>query len=340
MSSLPVERAFVSEPERPAPGRSARPLVSGRLELEFAADAEARSYLRRQYASYPFHVCRAQFQDRDLPGLPTLYIQSCAGGVYEDDRLELALAMREKAEAHVSTQSATIVHGMPNGTAKQGTRIHCDRGAYLEFLPDPQILFPGSRYQSVTRIRLGEAATCVVSDAFLRHDPEGRGEMFSAYSSEIAIENASGETMAIDRLKIDGTSRPSCPGILGAYEAQGTLVVAGTDRLPSGLRDELQKIRFDRGEAAIGFTQLPKSAGVLGPHPRCRWRGAQARHARDVVRGASCVERLTSPGTAQMSPIRPSATRHGHQRLSTVQPSLNAKVSMLVAFEAKSASQG
>jgi hypothetical protein len=64
-------------------------------------------------------------------------------------------------------------------------------------------------------------------------------------------------------LKIDGTSRASCPGILGAYEAQGTLVIAGTDRLPGGLRDELQKIRFDRGEAAIGFTQLPKSAGVL-----------------------------------------------------------------------------
>ena len=292
MSSLPVERAFVSEPERPAPGRAARPLVSGRLELEFAADAEARSYLRRQYASYPFHVCRAQFQDRDLPGLPTLYIQSCAGGVYEDDRLELALAMREKAEAHVSTQSATIVHGMPNGTAKQGTRIHCDRGAYLEFLPDPQILFPGSRYQSATRIRLGEAATCVVSDAFLRHDPEGRGEMFSAYSSEIAIENASGETMAIDRLKIDGTSRPSCPGILGAYEAQGTLVVAGTDRLPSGLRDELQKIRFDRGEAAIGFTQLPKSAGVL-----VRILAADGAALKRAMHATWCAARLVLKGS-------------------------------------------
>ena len=77
----------------------------------------------------------------------------------------------------------------------------------------------------------------------------------------------------------------------------------------------------------------------LGPHPRCRWRGAQARHARDVVRGASCVERLTPHGTKKY-PIQSFATRHGHQRLSSVQSSLNAKVSMLVAFEAKSASQG
>jgi len=59
-----------------------------------------------------------------------------------------------------------------------------------------------------------------------------------------------------------------------------------------------------------------------------------------VVRGSSCVERLTPPGTTQMSPIQSFATRHGHQRLSSVQLSLDAKVSMLVVFEAKFASQG
>jgi hypothetical protein len=57
MSSLPVERAFGLEAERPAPDSLARPLVSGRLELEFAADAETRTYLRRQYA----FACRADF---------------------------------------------------------------------------------------------------------------------------------------------------------------------------------------------------------------------------------------------------------------------------------------
>ena len=277
---------------RAAPSRPTRPLVFGRLELEFAADAEARTFLRRQYATYPFHVCRAQFQDRDLPGLPTLYIQSCAGGVYQDDRLKLALAMREQAEAHVSTQSATVVHSMPNGTAMQQTEIHCDRGAYLEFLPDPQILFPGSRYQSATRIRLGEAATCVLSDAFLRHDPDARNGMFSAYSSEIVIENSSGETLAIDRLKIDGTSRPSRPGLLGAYEAQGTLVIACRDRLPGGVSDELQKIRLDPIEAVIGSTQLPKSAGCL-----VRILAADGAALKRAMHAAWCAARFALKGS-------------------------------------------
>jgi urease accessory protein len=252
-----VEAEIVASP------RVGRRLGSGRLDLEFAADADARTYLRRQYASYPFHVCRVQFQDRDIPGLATLYVQSCSGGVYEDDRLDLTLAVREHAEAHVSTQSATIVHSMPRGSAEQRVRIQCEGGSYLEYLPDPQILFPGSSYRSATRVRLCELATAVVSDSFLQHDPTGRDGVFSAYSTEIIIENAAGEALAIDRLKIDRAFQPSRPGILGSFGAQGTLVIACLDRLPSTIQDQLLKIKIDQGEAAIGLTRLPKSAGML-----------------------------------------------------------------------------
>jgi urease accessory protein len=251
------------EPEIASSARVGRRLVSGRLDLEFVADADVRTYLRRQYASYPFHVCRVQFHDRDIPGLATLYIQSCSGGVYEDDRLDLTLAVREHAEVHVSTQSATVVHSMPTGSAEQRVRIQCEGGSYLEYLPDPQILFPGSSCRSAISVRLCERAIAVVSDSFLQHDPSGRDGMFSAYSTEIIIENTVGEALAIDRLKIDRAFQASRPGILGSFGAQGTLVIACLDRLPREISDELQKIRLDHGEAAIGFTQLPKSAGML-----------------------------------------------------------------------------
>jgi urease accessory protein len=252
------------EPEIAAPVRVGRRLVSGRLDLEFAADADARTYLRRQYASYPFHVCRVQFQDNDTPGLATLYIQSCSGGVYEDDRLDVTLAVREHAEAHVSTQSATVVHSMPTGSAEQRVRIQCESGSYLEYLPDPQILFPSSSSRSSISVRLCEHAIAVVSDSFLQHDPTGKDGMFSTYFSEIVIENAAGEALAIDRLQIDGLAfRASRPGISGSFKAQGTLVIACLDPLPRVSSDELQKIRLDRSEAAIGSTQLPKSAGML-----------------------------------------------------------------------------
>lgn len=246
---------------QPATYPTGRRLLSGRLDLEFAADAEGKTYLGRQYASYPFHICRTQFQDREIPGLATLYIQSCSGGVYEDDFLDLAFVVRKDAAVHVATQSATIVHTMPSGSASQLVQIQCERGAFVEYLPDPQILFPRSSYRSTTRVRLSEDAIAVVSDSILQHDPAGNGDMFSSYRAEFIIENADSAVLAIDRLELQ-TSPQLCPGILGSFAAQGTLIVACLN-LPSTIQHELMKIKIDRGEAAIGVTLLPKSAGLL-----------------------------------------------------------------------------
>jgi urease accessory protein len=172
--------------------------------------------------------------------------------------------MREHAEAHVSTQSATVVHSMPTGSAEQRVRIQCESGSYLEYLPDPQILFPGSSCRSAISVRLCEHAIAVVSDSLLQHDPTGKDGMFSTYFSEIVIENAAGEALAIDRLQIDGLAfQASRPGISASFKAQGTLVIAGLDFASRAVADELQKINLDRDEAVIGSSQLPKSAGIL-----------------------------------------------------------------------------
>jgi urease accessory protein len=260
---LPAECGFIGK--TPSGGSlPGRRLVSGRLDLAFAADADGRSFLRRQYASYPFHVCRPQFQDRSLPGLATLYLQSCSGGLYEDDRLDVGIAVGQGAEAHVSTQAATVVHSMPKGYAEQIVRLHLEAVAYLEYLPDPQILFPGSRCRSVLRAAVGGDGVALVSDSFLQHDPEGGEGTFSAYSSEIVVETADGEVLAIDQLNVDGGSfRGKRPGVSGAFAAQGTLIVAGRSLPVAGIADELRMISLDYAEAAIGTSQLPKSAGML-----------------------------------------------------------------------------
>ena len=243
---------------------AARSLVSSRLDLGFAVDADGRSYVRRQYASYPFHVCRVHYHDKDHPGLATLYVQSCSGGIYEGDRLDVTLATAQGAEAHVSTQAATVVHSMPSGSASQRVRLQCEGGSYLEYLPDPQILFPSSRYRSEIAVRLGGDAVALVSDSFLTHDPAGGGDMFAAYFSEIVIENETGKALAIDRLKVDGRAfRDSCPGISGRFKAQGTMIVAGLDISANAVAGELQKVRLDRDVAMIGCSQLPNSAGLL-----------------------------------------------------------------------------
>jgi len=272
---------------------AARSLVSGKLDLAFAADADGRSYLHRQYASYPFHVCRVHYHDKDHPGLATLYVQSCSGGIYEDDRLDVTLAAAEGAEAYVSTQAATVVHSMPSGSASQRVRIECEIGSYLEYLPDPQILFPGSRCRSEIAVRLSGDAVSLVSDSFLTHDPAGRDEMFSAYFSEIVVEDETGKALAIDRLKVDGQAfRESCPGISGRFKAQGTLIVAGLDFPMSGVAAELHKIRLDRDVALIGCSLLPNSAGIL-----VRVLAADGAALKLALHQAWCAARLALKGS-------------------------------------------
>lgn len=267
--------------------------MSGRLELEFAADADGRSYLQRQYASYPFHVCRVHYHDKDHPGLATLYVQSCSGGIYEDDRLDLTLSTSERAEAHVSTQAATVVHSMPSGSACQRVRIECKTGSYLEYLPDPQVLFPASRCRSEIAVRLGGNGVALVSDSFLSHDPAGRDDMFAAYFSEIVIENETGKALAIDRLKVDGLAfRDSCPGISGRFKAQGTMIVAGLDCPMSGVAAELHKIRLERDVAAIGCSLLPNSAGML-----VRVLAADGAALKLALHQAWCAARLALKGS-------------------------------------------
>src|SRR5204862_28241 len=77
-----------------------------------------RTFISRQYFAYPFHVCRPFYHDAALPGLATLYVQSCSGGLYENDRLMVDLEAAPLTEAHVTSQASTIVHGMNGGTAE------------------------------------------------------------------------------------------------------------------------------------------------------------------------------------------------------------------------------
>jgi urease accessory protein len=249
-----------ARPEPPAQRR----LVDGRISLEFARDGNGRTYLARQYACYPFHVCKVQFHDADWPSLATLYAQSCSGGLYEDDQHRLELTVRSGAEAHFTTQASTIVHSMPVGRARHDMRITAETGAYLEYLPDPQILFPHSSFASMIRIAMASDATVLVSDSFMGHDPHGMGGLPESYESEIVIEDASGRKLAIDRLRLAShVFQERRPGIMGAFNAHGTLLMATRNPPAAALQTAGRVLDLDYREAAIGVSALPNSAGIV-----------------------------------------------------------------------------
>jgi urease accessory protein len=183
---------------------------------------------------------------------------------------------------------------MPAGHAEQSVRLRSGAGSYLEYLPDPQILFPGSRCRSTIGVALGDDGIALVSDSFLQHDPAGKDGSFSAYRGEIVIETADGEVLAIDRLEVDGGAfQKKQPGVSGAFVAQGTLIVAGRDVPMAAVAGGLRTISFDQSEAAIGASQLPNSAGML-----VRVLAADGTALKRAMHLAWCAVRLALKGSS------------------------------------------
>jgi len=234
------------------------------MSLEFAANGAGRSYLSRQFASYPFHVCKVQYLDAAEPGLATLYVQSCSGGIYEGDDLRLELIARRNTAAHVTTQASTIVHDMPHEEASQTTDVLAEDGAYLEFLPDPQILFAGSKLTSTIRVKMAGAATVVLCDALLVHDPSGLNGVPHQYRSLISVEDDGGRQLSADRLTLagDAFSRRQ-PGVLGRYNAQGTMLIITRDPKADLIQTRLRDLDMEPSQSMIGVTLLPNKAGYL-----------------------------------------------------------------------------
>ena len=244
--------------------RSAPALTRGRLEATFACDPGGKSYLARQFASYPFHVCRAQYLDPDLPEMASLYVQSCAGGIYSGDRLNIEITAGAGARAHVTTQASSIAYRMPDDEARQRTHLSGAPGSLLEYLPDPTILFPEARLRSAITLRPAPGALIIAGDSFLPHDPHGAGRPFGFCAGETRVVDPGGRLLSLDRFHIEGAAwTAGMAGVSGAHRMQGTLVAAGDAAPPETLLEALREGLAKAPPAVyVAASTLPNRCGA------------------------------------------------------------------------------
>lgn len=240
------------------------PNGKGRLALRFSRGAASETYIGGQYASYPFHICRPQYLDGDPPGMATLYIQSSSGGIFEDDRLSIAIEVAHDARAHLTTQGATVVHGMRAGAAEQRVTLVVGEGSFLEYMPGPTILFPDARLRSRLRIVRHPSAIVVCTDAFMCHDPSARGVPFGFLDNLMEVEDEDGRLRVRDSFTVTGEMfLRHLRGVNGPFAMHGTMVVLcppdHRDALLSGLRGIVR----DLPDAVVGVSDLPNGCGVM-----------------------------------------------------------------------------
>lgn len=227
--------------------------------LRFESAPSGETFLARRFVTYPFFLTMPFRLDRVPAGMLTTILQSVSGGIYEREQLALSFTAGRNARVHFTTQSATVVHSMsPEQDANQLVTIHAASGAFVEYLPDPLILFPGASLRTALHIEVEDDATVIFSDAFLTHDPEARGRQFRSLFSETLVQHADGQRLCADRFAISGEEMMLATA---GYGAQGTIwaiTPQRCDELQAALRNRLASLPG----LYVGVSSLPHSAGV------------------------------------------------------------------------------
>ena len=188
------------------------------------AKARGRTILAAQKTPHPFHITRPFYVAGDPDGMATLYLQSSSGGLYGDDDLDLRLQVKPGAYAHVTTQASTIVHPARGGQTRQ--RIHLTLGpdSYLEYLPDPSILFAGANLNAELTADIGNGARLILCDSALAHAPGGQALPFGLFSNTIQVLSEDGRKILVDRSVVSGADwvrrTPRLP-------VHGLMIIAG-----------------------------------------------------------------------------------------------------------------
>lgn len=270
--------------------KAQRPRPTVKAALTFRRGG-ARSFLAHQYMPHPFHMTRPFYLAGDPAGMATLYLQSSSGGLYGDDDLRLQIALEDRAKAHVTSQASTVVHAARGGTTRQSIEIDCGRESWLEYLPDPLILFSGACLRATIGARIDRGATLILADAFLSHDPTGSGAPFERYESSLEIRRV-GESrpLLIERFCPSPAAWPPAALTAGpSFPCYGSLCLLTDDPITdavAAIKQSLGAAGLDGARCYSGVSALPER-GIVLTRILCRdgatlsaaleaaWRGAR-----------------------------------------------------------------
>ena len=151
----------------------------------------------------------------------------------------------------------TIVHETKTSTAVQQISIAANENAYIEYLPDPLVMFPGARLSSRIKIVAADSATVMVTDSFLAHDPNATGGVFDQLANELVVETPEGRLRCLDRFEITGEQLASDD----RFSAHGTFVCID-ESLGEEARLSINQTLSEIPGIYAGISTLPDGAGL------------------------------------------------------------------------------
>lgn len=243
---------------------SGSPGKDGIVEAVFTAGSDGVTNVSHQYARPPFHLMGDLHHDEQLQDLSTLYIQNPSGGVTQGDRHKINIKVQSGARANVSTQSSTKVYGMEKNLASSSTEIFVNEGGYLEFMPDPTILYEKSRFFKNLQVTLEQGSTLLLSDIVVP-GRLARDEFFEfdKYHSKINISYGNNKIFANNYVLNSESVEPNRNGLMKDFRVLGTMNIISdkfdSDKLNSQVYNDVNQI----GKITAASSVLPYNSGIV-----------------------------------------------------------------------------
>ena len=231
----------------------------------------------------PFHITRGLYNDENLRDMVFLYIQTPSGGIAQGDRHVVELEALEGSKVHITTQGASKVHSMNMNYGLLRVDLKVRKDAYVEFLPDPTILFSDSRYLQMINLEVEEGACALYSELLIPgRVAMGEAFQYEIYCSMIQTGDGSGGRFFQDNILLSPKrSNLQVQGLFGEFNTLGNLYLVTSTVNCTKLAEMIYRAVANQKNVLAGTSTLPGEKGVL-----VRALGNDSKSVRDVLNAA------------------------------------------------------
>src|SRR5260370_1650800 len=177
--------------------------------------------------------------------------------------------------AHVTTQSATKIHGMDANFAAAWQRLSLAENAYLEFLPGPPIPRRHSRFITHTHAMVANGATLLSAEILQPgRKPHGRGEAFEydLYSSTLTATRPDGAPLFTEKLIAEPWRHPvRRVGVMGKFDVFANVTLVTPQPHAARIFDQVVScggFAADCGDENATEEDIARLSLEQGPDPR------------------------------------------------------------------------
>jgi urease accessory protein len=227
--------------------RSWLPRTEGSVRLEFARRGEQTDLRVLHQAG----AARARFPSPAEGAPPEAVLLNMAGGLTGGDSIHTSVALGPRAEVTVTTAAAEKIYRALEGDAEVRVRLALGEGARLAWLPQPTILFDGSRLDRRAEVELaGDASLLAVEMLIFGRAAMGEDVHHGACRDAWRIRR-DGVLVFADTLRLDGAVAAALdrPGTLAGARAAAMLVYVAAD---APARLAAARAVLDRAQSATG----------------------------------------------------------------------------------------